>query len=95
VNAWFPDQRQATSDFDLRHQVNTNFIAELPFGQGKAIGGKVNKWIDGFIGGWQLSGIVRWTSGFAVGVGNGRFWPTNWNITGLPHETAPLVDRYY
>jgi carboxypeptidase family protein len=83
VNAWFPSQRQATSDFDLRHQVNSNFIAELPFGQGKAFGGHANKWINGFIGGWQLSGIVRWTSGFGVGVGNGRFWPTNWNITGF------------
>jgi hypothetical protein len=89
VNAWFPSQRQATSDFDLRHQVNSNFIAELPFGQGKAFGKNANKWINGFIGGWQLSGIVRWTSGFAVGVGNGRFWPTNWNITGFASRNGP------
>lgn len=92
VNSWFPSQRQATSDFDLRHQVNSNFIAELPFGQGKAIGGHTNNWVNGFIGGWQFSGIVRWTSGFAVGVGNGRFWPTNWNITGFASRNGPTPE---
>ncbi|HKA20846.1 MAG TPA: TonB-dependent receptor [Blastocatellia bacterium] len=91
-NSWIPSQRQSTSDFDLRHQVNSNWIAELPFGRGKAFGGHVNKWIDGFIGGWQLSGIVRWTSGFAVSVGNGRFWPTNWNLTGRASRNGPTPE---
>lgn len=89
VNAWMPSQRKSTSDFDLRHQINVNWIAELPFGRGKLIGGKTNSILDAFIGGWQLSGIYRWTSGLSASVGNGRFWPTNWNITGFASRKGP------
>jgi len=38
--------------------------------------------LDAFIGGWQLSGIARWTSGFPVNVDNGYFFPTDWQIEG-------------
>ena len=34
------------------------------------------------VGGWQLTGIYRWTSGFPIGVGNGFTWPTNSNMYG-------------
>jgi len=37
INAWRPKQLRAVSDFDLRHQVNANWIAELPFGKGEAL----------------------------------------------------------
>ena len=35
------------------------------------------------IGGWQLTGLARWTSGFPVSVGNGSEWPTNWQLSGF------------
>ncbi len=90
VNSWNPGQRYSVSDFDIRHSINANYIWELPFGKGRAIGGGVNKVGDAIIGGWQFSGIYRWTSGLPVGVGNGRFWPTNWNITGFASRTGGL-----
>jgi hypothetical protein len=62
--------------------MNANWIQELPFGRGKRLFGNTNSVADQIIGGWQVSGIYRWTSGFPVSVGEGRFWPTNWNITG-------------
>jgi len=34
------------------------------------------------IGGWQLSGLARWTSGFPVAISNGSTWPTNWQLSG-------------
>jgi hypothetical protein len=71
------------SDFDLRHQVNANWIAQLPFGRGKHFAGNAGPVVDAVIGGWQVAGIYRWSSGFPVGVINGRFWPTNWQINGL------------
>jgi hypothetical protein len=39
-------------------------------------------WADAIFGGWQTSGLVRWTSGlpFSVAPGLG-FWPTNWQLT--------------
>ena len=55
---------------------------ELPFGTGKPILGNANSVLNHIIGGWQTSGIYRWTSGLPTSVGEGRFWPTNWNISG-------------
>jgi len=88
VNAFNPGGRRAVSDFDTTHQINANWIADLPLGKGKRFAGSAGPVIDGFIGGWQLSGIVRWTSGFPFTVDNGNFWPTNWDEQGVAQMTA-------
>ncbi|HEV2664121.1 MAG TPA: hypothetical protein VG324_04380, partial [Blastocatellia bacterium] len=90
VNSWQPGQRKSISDFDVTHSISANSIYELPFGKGKYFGNGVNKVADAIIGGWQLTGIFRWTSGLPTDVGNGRFWPTNWNITGFASRTGAL-----
>jgi len=82
TNAWEPNQLRGVSDYDLRHQFNTNFIVDMPFGQGKAIGHDVSKPLNALIGGWQLTGLFRMTSGFPVNVGNVFGFPTNWELTG-------------
>jgi hypothetical protein len=82
INAFSPNQLRAVSDFDTPHQINANWIVELPFGRGRRIGRNANGVLDAFIGGWQLSGIARWTSGFPVNVDNGYFFPTNWELEG-------------
>ncbi len=82
INPYSPNQLRAVSDFDTPHQINANFIVELPFGKGKPIARNANALLDAFIGGWQLSGIVRWTSGFPVTVDNGFYFPTNWQEEG-------------
>ncbi len=88
INAWEPKQLRAPSDFDLTHQINANWIAELPFGKGKWIGGEAHGVTEAIIGGWQLSGLARWTSGFPIGVGNGAQWPTNWELSGFATQTG-------
>ena len=90
INPWSPNALRASSDFDLRHQVNANWILELPFGKGRWIGGGVNRAADAFIGGWQLSGVARWTSGFPIGPSNGAEWPTNWELSGYATQTADV-----
>ena len=80
---------RAVSDFDVTHQVNANWLWELPFGNGRAFGSDMPGWADAIVGGWQTTGILRATSGFPVGVGNGRIWPTNWNITGWATAATP------
>ena len=62
-NSWSPAARKSVSDFDLTHQVNINAIWELPVGRGRHFMKDSPGWVDGFIGGWQLSGIYRVTSG--------------------------------
>ncbi len=89
INTWNPDQQYADADFDIRHQINVNWVAELPFGHGKPIGKDVNGFVNAFIGDWTVAGLWRWTSGFPFNVANCRScWATNWNLQG----NASLVD---
>jgi hypothetical protein len=95
INSWDPSAGRADSDFDLRHQFNTNFIWELPFGQGKWIGHDINGVGDAFIGGWQLSGLFRVTSGFPVTVDNGGQYPTNYQLEGHADQLQPVTTGTY
>ncbi len=92
VNAWSPGLRRSVSDFDTTQQINMNGVFELPFGRGRKFGGAVNGALDAFIGGWQIGGIYRHTTGLPTSVGNGRFWPTNWNITGNATAVKPFPE---
>ncbi|MBZ5571690.1 MAG: carboxypeptidase-like regulatory domain-containing protein [Acidobacteriia bacterium] len=83
VNGWDPGGRRAISDFDTTHQINADWVIELPFGRGKRYAGNASGVRNGFIGGWQLSGLMRWTSGFPFTVDNGNFWPTDWDEQGI------------
>jgi hypothetical protein len=52
---------RALSGFDARHRLVASYVYELPFGRGP---GPVNK----IIGGWELSGITQFQSGFPFSV---------------------------
>jgi hypothetical protein len=88
VNAFSPNESRGVSDFDTTHQINVNWIAELPFGRGKLLGHDVGPVADALIGGWQFSGLARWTTGFPFSVDNGQFWPTDWDFEGLAQIAA-------
>jgi len=91
INAWQPNALRAVSDFDTTHQISTNWIYELPVGHGKAFGGGMPGVADKILGGWDLAGLFRWTSGFPFGVGPGLgFWGTNWELTSSAFQTAPV-----
>lgn len=78
------DACRGDSDFDIRHLFNANFIFDVPFGRGRAIGGGMNKWVDAVIGGWTLSGIVGARSGLNFTATSGSF-PVTFNIdSGAP-----------
>ena len=86
------DSQYGTSDFDVRHIVNANWIVGLPFGRNKWLGHNANKWVNGIIGGWQLAGVFRWNSGFPVATPFGsQRWPTNWQISSFLVRTRALV----
>jgi hypothetical protein len=90
INPWSPKALRSVSDFDLTHQINANWIAELPFGKGKYLGSGAHGFTEALIGGWQVTGLARWTSGFPAGVGNGAQWPTNWQLSGYATQIAPV-----
>ncbi len=82
INTWDPKQLRAASDFDLRHQINSNWVYDLPFGRGKHFGHDWNRAVDTFFGGWELVGIYRWTSGFPFSVSAGSTYNTNFQLSG-------------
>jgi hypothetical protein len=88
INSWAPNQLRAVSDFDTKHQINANWVYEVPFGRGRHFGSGVGKIADALIGGWGLSGIAHWTSGFPFSMGAGAGWPTNWQLQGQAVQTG-------
>jgi len=82
LNPWNASQMRAVSDYDAQQLVSADFVAELPFGHSKRFFAGANRFVNGLIGGWQVSGIWRQSTGMPASVGNGSFWPTNWNLSG-------------
>ena len=93
INSWDHKQLRALSDFDTTHQVNSNWVVELPFGRGKPLGRDAQGAFDALIGGWQVGGLFRWTSGFPFSIANGYTWATNWELGGwaVPKGSAPVT----
>ena len=82
INTWAPEQLRGASDFDATHQINANWIFDVPVGRNRLVGAHMNRWLDALVGGWQINGLFRWTSGFPFSVDEGSTWPTNWDIEG-------------
>jgi hypothetical protein len=82
INAWSPNLWRAVSDFDTKHQVNANWVWELPFGKGRRWGTGSHGIVEAVLGGWGFNGLARWTSGFPFTVGAGLGWSTNFELEG-------------
>jgi hypothetical protein len=82
INTWDPKQLRSPSDFDARHQINANWVYDLPFGRGRHFGSSWNRFTDSVLGGWGISGIYRWTSGFPFTIPAGGTWNTNFQLSG-------------
>jgi len=79
LNALSQKDFRSNSDFDLAHIVNANAIYDLPIGKGKAFFGGMNNVADAIFGGWQLSGVFRFNTGYPYSLSGVGGWPTNWN----------------
>jgi carboxypeptidase family protein len=77
-NAINPDLEYSVSDFDVRHNINANWLLALPFGKGRKFFGNAHSAVDGLIGGWQLTGIARINTGLPTGAPGDIQWATNW-----------------
>jgi len=82
INAFSPDQWRALSDFDTTHQLNANFMLDLPFGHGRHWGSNTHGAVNAIFGGWSVNGLARWTSGFPFSVLAGNGWSTDFELEG-------------
>jgi Carboxypeptidase regulatory-like domain len=64
------DQRAewAPCYYDATHVLSAYAVYDLPFGQGKAYAHDTNKVVDAVIGGWEISPIVLFRTGFPLPV---------------------------
>lgn len=79
LNTWKPYLNRGPSDFDTRSIITADYAYQLPFGRGKAVLGNTNHFIDAVIGGWQLSGIAKYTSALPFSLYEPG-WSTDWQI---------------
>jgi hypothetical protein len=97
VNVWRPRQLYGSSDFDLRHQINANWVFELPIGRGRRFGSGMGGVAQALLGRWGFSGIVRWTSGFPFSVQAGKGWSTDFQLQGNSIQVgeSPRVGTFF
>jgi hypothetical protein len=79
INTWKPYLNRGVSAFDTHHLITGDWVYLMPFGRGRAFAGNSNALLDFFIGGWQWSGINRWSSGLPFSVYEPG-WSTDWQI---------------
>ncbi len=88
INAFDPRLNYAVCDYDTTQQINGLGVAQLPVGRGQRFLPNANKFVEGVLGGWQLSAVYRQTSGYVVSVNNGVGFPTDWCCYGNASQTG-------
>lgn len=71
-----------------RHRVSAAGTWELPIGKGRSFLSQMPKVADMLIGGWDLTGLLTWRSGFYVRFGGLA-------VTGDPIVDNPTPDRWF
>lgn len=95
INSYEPHSLRGLSDFNAFHQINANLVYRLPLGKGRTLAANAGPLLNELIGGWHVSGVFRWTSGFPITIDNGFTWATNWNIEGdaEPNGRPPVASN--
>ncbi|HUA18766.1 MAG TPA: TonB-dependent receptor [Bryobacteraceae bacterium] len=89
-NIFNPGQFRGSSDFDIRNQANIDVVYELPVGKGKAFWNNAPGWANEMFGGWQVSSIMRFSSGLPSVIQGNQTWDVNYWQNTLAIATAPF-----
>jgi hypothetical protein len=69
VRNWYNLAAEKSVDAnDVPHSLVLSFIAELPFGKGKAVGTNWGRVANAVAGGWQVSGVTSFKAGLPLGI---------------------------
>jgi hypothetical protein len=79
TNTWNPSLNRGVSDFDTRHLITADWVYLVPVGRGRKFLSGGGFLTNAFLGGWQWSGINRWTSGLPFSLIDPG-WSTDWQI---------------
>ena len=101
-----PDLNYANSDFDIRHNINANWLVGVPVGRGRKFLSNAGGVTNSILGGWDLTGILRWNSGLPtqVTLATGlqapatpfasQRWATNWQISSGMVRVRPVQTSF-
>jgi hypothetical protein len=89
TNTWKPQLSRGHSDFDIRHLITADWVYQIPVGRGRKYLGSDNAFTDALIGGWQWSGINRWSSGLPFSLLEPG-WTTDWQIGSYGVVNGPV-----
>ncbi len=78
-NPWQPGLMKGLSDYDNTHLFNMHGVFSIPVGRKQRYLTDASRMLDLLVGGWQVAGAWRWSSGFPISVFSTGVWPTNWN----------------
>jgi hypothetical protein len=92
INTWKPYLNRGVSDFDTTHLITIDWVYLLPVGKGAAFLANSNGFVNALIGGWQLSGILRSTSGLPFSLFEPG-WTTDWQQEGYGVVTGKVKMR--
>jgi len=65
-NPWDLRAEYSNEEFQYRHRFLVYYVYELPVGRGRKWLRSTNKFVDGVLGGWRVSGITTYHSGDAL-----------------------------
>lgn len=81
---------RGSSDFDIRHNISSNFLYELPVGSGRAFLHDAPGWLNNIVGGWQVSSVIRYRSGLPTAVAGDLAYNANYWLSSLAMATQPV-----
>jgi hypothetical protein len=95
-NVFAPGEFRGSSDFDIRNLVNVDVVYELPVGKGKPFWSSAPGWANEIFGGWQVSSIMRFSSGLPSVVQGNYTWNTNYwqNSLAIPTGSFKVTNGY-
>ncbi|MGB9154583.1 MAG: TonB-dependent receptor, partial [Alphaproteobacteria bacterium] len=88
-NSLNPAGNYGPSDFDVRHNVTGNYVVNTPFGKGGIFFTNPGGVLDRIIGGWQLTGVIHWSTGLPFTAGS-SVYGTNFAASSQLIATQPI-----
>ena len=86
---------------DTPNSLVVTYIYELPIGKGKKVGANFNAVADAVVGGWQISGVATFKSGFPIAIVTGDNNTNSFggsqrpNLVGDPGLSNPSIQKWF